>query len=100
MSDSQSADGPNPTDVTDARTPEQPPEAPESPDASDRAKAPDVPIPADLAAKVEAALLTSDRALPAARLAEVLGGLPVKAINDTVSELNGIYETTGRSFRI
>ena len=56
--------------------------------------------PADLAARVEAALLTSDRALPAAKLAEALGGLAPQAITDAIATLNGDYEKTGRSFRI
>ncbi|MFW6059287.1 MAG: SMC-Scp complex subunit ScpB [Phycisphaeraceae bacterium] len=56
--------------------------------------------PADLPARVEAALLTSDRALPAAKLAEVLGGVGAKAITDAIETLNADYEKTGRSFRI
>jgi len=53
-----------------------------------------------LAPRVEAALLTSDRAMTAGRLAEALdlpGSAPVKAAIET---LNAAYESTGRSFRI
>ena len=53
-----------------------------------------------LAPRVEAALLTSDRAMTAGRLAEALdlpASGPVKA---AIDQLNTAYEATGRSFRI
>ncbi len=53
-----------------------------------------------LALRVEAALMTTDRPLPAAKLSEVLGDVNVKMIHDAASELNDVYERTGRSFRI
>ncbi|MEX0886992.1 MAG: SMC-Scp complex subunit ScpB [Phycisphaeraceae bacterium] len=56
--------------------------------------------PADLPARVEAALLTTDRALTAARLAEALGVDAARPVQDAIAELNAVYEKTGRSFRI
>lgn len=44
--------------------------------------------------------MTSDRPLPAAKLSEVLGNVGVKTIQEAASELNDVYESTGRSFRI
>lgn len=55
---------------------------------------------AAVALNVEAALLTTDRPLPAAKLAELLGAAGVKPIHAAVTELNALYEKTGRSFRI
>ncbi len=67
--------------------------------ASDTAPAEEVDL-ATLLPRVEAALLTSDRAMTAGRLAEALG-LPTSApVKDAVTRLNVAYETTGRSFRI
>ncbi len=64
-------------------------------DASQQAPA------AELAASVEAALLTADRAISSPKLAEALGeGIAAKQVDDAVAELNGIYEKTDRSFRI
>lgn len=54
----------------------------------------------ELALKVEAALLTTDRPMTAGKLGEVLGGVDVKAIQDAADSLNQVYEDTGRSFRI
>ncbi len=69
---------------------ESPPQAP----------APAVQAPDDLPARVEAALLTLDRAITPAKLAEALGGLSAKQIDDAIAALNTDYEKTGRSFRI
>lgn len=55
---------------------------------------------AALPAKVEAALLTTDRAMTAAKLGDALGEVGSQAINDAVDRLNKDYEDTGRSFRI
>ena len=55
--------------------------------------------PPPLHARVEAALLTAERALSPARLAEATGADDA-AIKAAVDELNTQYETTGRSFRI
>lgn len=52
-----------------------------------------------LEAKVEAALLTSERAMNAPRLAEALNA-PAQAINAAVASLNEVYDRTDRSFRI
>jgi len=53
-----------------------------------------------VALRVEAALLTSDRAIAGAKLAEALGVSGTKLIQDAIESLNEIYEQTGRSFRI
>jgi len=57
-------------------------------------------LPADFEQRVEAALLSTERPLPAAKLGEALGGVGAKAVNDTVATLNEHYEQTNRSFRI
>lgn len=55
-----------------------------------------------LSARIEAVLLSTDRPLTEARLAEVLG-IPAKgaskAVSGAIRELNAQYEQTGRSFR-
>ncbi|MDP6058156.1 MAG: SMC-Scp complex subunit ScpB [Pirellulaceae bacterium] len=53
-----------------------------------------------LALKVEAVLITTDRPLPSAKLADALGKVGAKAIDHAADELNALYEKTGRSFRI
>jgi segregation and condensation protein B len=53
----------------------------------------------DLPAKVEAALLTADRALSSTKLAEALN-VPTKRITASIETLNTQYDETGRSFRI
>lgn len=64
------------------------------------------PIEVDLdeiTPKVEAALLTSERALTSGKIAEALGlNFPgaTKPVNDAIARLNGEYEETGRAFRI
>lgn len=89
-----------PTSTDDAAA-DPAPEAPatEQADAAEQADPAEAPAP-NLPARVEAALLTADRALSAAKLAEALGGLGTKAINDAIAQLNDEYEQTGRSFRI
>lgn len=59
-----------------------------------------VPVPEDLALRVEAALMTTDRAISAAKLSEILGGVATKPIGEAIDELNKIYDKTGRSFRV
>jgi len=67
----------------------------------------------ELLRRIEAALLTTDRPLPSAKLAEVVsddsptdgedqtvGQVDGTAVRDAVSQLNELYEETGRSFRI
>lgn len=64
-------------------------------------------------AQIEALLLTADRPVPAAKIAEVLASLASTevpgtetpeidpaAVEASVDRLNGIYEQTGRSFRV
>jgi len=84
---------------TDAPTNQQ---ATEQADAKPQPKAkPDyAKPPADLPARVEAALLTLDRAITAGKLADALGNLDPKAIERAIDTLNADYEKTGRSFRI
>jgi segregation and condensation protein B len=71
------------------------PEADTAPQTDSPVQAPD-----DLPARVEAALLTLDRAITAAKLGEALGGLDAKQVEDAIAQLNRAYEATGRSFRI
>ncbi len=54
----------------------------------------------ELALKVEASLLTTDRPMTSAKLGELLGGFAIKTIQDAADGLNKVYEETGRSFRI
>ena len=55
-----------------------------------------------LAARIEALLLSTDRPLAEARLADVLGldeKTATQAVRAAIDELNAHYEQTGRSFR-
>jgi len=54
----------------------------------------------ELALQVEAALLTTDRPMTVGKLGELLGGINAKDINTAADSLNGVYEKSGRSFRI
>jgi segregation and condensation protein B len=66
-----------------------------------KAKAPIKQVePGLLALQVEALLMTTDRALPTSKIAELLGNVAVKAVNDAIAALNEVYEQTQRSFRI
>lgn len=94
-------------DTVQAQTPaEAPPETgnPSAPDAEPAAEAPGEAPPADLPGVVEAVLMTLDRPMPAAKLAEALAETPLKpdakAIDAAVRSLNKDYDRTGRSFRI
>lgn len=63
----------------------------------------EVPLPEDFSQRLEAALLTTDKAMPAGKLAEVLGTQDsggVKPVKQAIGELNAFYEKTDRSFRI
>ncbi len=87
-----------------------------APDAADTSEAVEAVEPVDVAAKevevpadelaltVEAALMATDRPMPAARLSEVIAPpgtkLSGKALNKAVASLNKVYEQTGRSFRV
>lgn len=69
-------------------------------ESTDEPTAPIV-LPEDLDARVEAALITSERPMTAARVAEALGAAGAgKAIEESIDALNTEYERTGRSFRI
>jgi len=81
-----------------ARSPGYNPNMPEA-DTAPKTESP-VQAPDDLPARVEAALLTLDRAITAAKLGEALGGLTAGQIEDAIAKLNAEYENTGRSFRI
>ena len=70
---------------------------------AEEAKEPQAPVvlPEDLDARVEAALMTSERPMTAARVAEALGAAGAgKAVEESIDALNTEYERTGRSFRI
>jgi segregation and condensation protein B len=54
----------------------------------------------ELALRVEAVLMTTDRPLASSKLAELLSAEGSKAINAAVAALNKVYEETGRSFRV
>jgi len=58
-------------------------------------------LPEDLDARVEAALMTSERPMTAARVADALSVSGAgKAVEESIEALNEQYERTGRSFRI
>lgn len=70
---------------------------------AEEANEPQAPVvlPEDLDARVEAALMTSERPMTAARVAEALGAAGAgKAVEESIDALNTEYERTGRSFRI
>lgn len=71
-------------------------EAQEAPPANQK----QVPVPKDLALRVEAALMTTDRAISTVKLSEILGGVATKPIRDAIDDLNKVYDSTKRSFRI
>ncbi|MBI1335953.1 MAG: SMC-Scp complex subunit ScpB [Phycisphaera sp.] len=49
---------------------------------------------------VEAALMTTDRPITAAKLAELLGVAGAKAIHEAIASLNDFYTKSDRSFRV
>ncbi|MEM6256748.1 MAG: SMC-Scp complex subunit ScpB [Planctomycetota bacterium] len=82
-----------PTVVDDERT-EELSQLPEQ-------QTPPVLLPEDLDSRVEAALMTSERPMTAARVAEALGAVGAgHAVEESIGALNADYERTGRSFRI
>lgn len=100
----ESTDAPEPSPAEAADKPET--SSKPSPDASqkpanDRPAVPDLTEEQvrELSPRVEAAVLTAERAMTAAKLGEALG-VPAKAVNQAVAILNQAYEETGRSFRI
>ncbi len=63
------------------------------------------PVDDLIAARVEAVLLTSDKPLSSARIAEAIaaatGAAPAETqVDEAVAALNAVYDSTGRSFRI
>ena len=56
--------------------------------------------PEQLALQVEAALMTTERPLPPAKLSELMAKVGVPAINGAVEQLNQLYADSNRSFRI
>jgi segregation and condensation protein B len=99
-------------DVTEQAHPTQEAESAEPADAegeaedsmADESKAPEPKLTRkqadELALKVEAALLTTDRPMTAGKLSDLLGEVGTKAIIDAAEQLNTVYEKSGRSFRI
>lgn len=79
------------------------PAVPETEDAEgEESEAVEVDLDA-ITPKVEAALLTSERAMTSGKIAEALGlNFPggSKPVNDAIALLNEAYQTTGRAFRI
>lgn len=72
-------------------------------EVTEQPQEPQAPIvlPEDMDARVEAALMTSERPMTAARVAEALGAAGAgKAVEESIEALNTEYERTGRSFRI
>jgi segregation and condensation protein B len=49
---------------------------------------------------LEALLLSTDRPLSAARLCTAIPHVTEREVGDLVRQLNGVYETTGRAFRV
>ncbi|MCX5661835.1 MAG: SMC-Scp complex subunit ScpB [Planctomycetota bacterium] len=98
-SDAQSAPSPEPEAAAQAAQDvvEQGPD-----DAGDElAAAPAEPLtPEELALRIEAILIATDKPLTAARLGSLLDDAPAKAITAAVDSLNEVYEGAGRSFRI
>ncbi len=56
--------------------------------------------PTLLRARVEAALVSAERALPAGKLAEALGLEHTKPVHEAVAALNEDYAREGRAFRV
>ncbi len=54
----------------------------------------------ELALRVEAAVLTTDRAMSAAKVGEACGGVEAADVEAAVASLNEVYAGGGRSFRI
>ena len=54
----------------------------------------------ELMGGLEAVLISTDRPVPSAKLAEMLGVGVAKAINAAVEQLNDLYKKHGRSFRV
>lgn len=88
--------------MSDNQQPQTEPSAPADASADVQADAKTAPAidAQELALKVEAVLMTTDRPLPTARLSEIAGDAGAKAVNAAIASLNGVYEKTGRSFRI
>jgi len=53
-----------------------------------------------VAGHVEAVLMTVDRPIPTAKIAETLGLESAKPVSAAIEQLNQVYQETGRSFRI
>jgi len=70
-----------------------------APSSVDAASTPSM-APEQAALHIEAALLTSDKPVPTARLAELVGSTCGKLVEQAIASLNELYESTGRSFHI
>jgi segregation and condensation protein B len=63
--------------------------------------APAEPLDPDtLDGRVEAVLMSVERAMSAAKLAEAVGAGGARAVQEAIERLNDFYEQSGRSFRI
>jgi len=90
------------------QAPGETPQAPDAPPAAESAPEPaaaEAPTSAEadraeLAASVEAALFSSDRPMPAAKVNEIAQVGGVRAVRNAVEDLNAEYDRSGRSFRI
>ena len=89
------------TDTVESTQPAGPVEADASPQADEAAAGGQ---PDAVSRQVEAALMTTDRPISPAKLAELVSSeqakVTGKAISDAVERLNAAYEATGRTFRI
>ncbi len=73
----------------------------ENPESSPQASLAPALAPEELDLQIEAVLMTSDRAMPSSKLADVVGQkLSNKLVGEAIRRLNGVYESSGRSFRI
>ena len=87
------------------QAPSETPQARDAPSGDDPQPRDEAQDPADadraeLAASVEAALFSSDKPMPAAKVNEVAQVGGVRAVRKAVDDLNAEYERSGRSFRI
>jgi segregation and condensation protein B len=90
MTDQTQQDAESPAPAVDAAEALKPVEETVAPPADE----------AQLLQQVEAVLMSIDRAIAPAKLAETLGLESSKPVNDAVKKLNKFYEESGRSFRI
>ena len=93
------SDSPKPQ-AEDADSPETAPGDEQSPDSGNADDGPGPSPEMSLSARVEAALISTDRPLAAAKLSDLFGKAGTKAIHSAVDKLNLHYRKSDRSFRI